>query len=33
MVKTVKSDVKMKNVTITGKITGENIGKMINPGD
>ena len=33
VLKTVKSDVKMKNVTITGKITGDNLGKMINPGD
>src|SRR5262249_23092106 len=33
VVKTIKSDVKTKNVIITGKITGENIGKMINPGD
>lgn len=33
VIKTVKSEVKLKNVTITGKITGENIGKMINPGD
>lgn len=33
VVKTLKSDVKKKDVTVTGKITGENIGKMINPGD
>jgi len=33
VVKTVKSDVKNKNVTIVGKVTGENIGKMINPAD
>lgn len=33
VVKTIKTDVKKKDVTITGKVTGENIGKMINPGD
>ena len=33
VIKTVKSDVKKKDVTITGKMTGENLGKMINPGD
>lgn len=33
VVKTVKSDVKKKDVTITGTVTGDNIGKMINPGD
>jgi hypothetical protein len=33
VVKTLKSDVKKKDVTVTGKITGENIGKIINPGD
>jgi hypothetical protein len=33
VVKTLKSDVKSRNVVVTGKITGDNIGKMINPGD
>ncbi len=33
VVKTIKSDVKKKDVTITGTVTGDNIGKMINPGD
>lgn len=33
VVKTVKSDVKKKDVTIVGTVTGDNIGKMINPGD
>jgi hypothetical protein len=33
VVKTLKSDVKTRNVVVTGKITGDNIGKMINPGD
>ena len=33
VVKTLKVATKKKNVTITGKITGENLGKMINPGD
>ena len=33
VVKTVKSDVKKKAVVITGKVTGDNIGKMINPAD
>ena len=33
VIKTVKTDVKKKDVTITGKITGDNLGKMINPGD
>lgn len=31
VVKTVKTDVKKKDVTITGKVTGDNLGKMINP--
>jgi hypothetical protein len=31
VVKTVKTDVKNKDVTVTGKVTGENLGKMINP--
>jgi hypothetical protein len=31
VVKTFKSDVKQKDVTVTGKVTGENLGKMINP--
>ncbi|MCI0700631.1 MAG: hypothetical protein L0241_06080 [Planctomycetia bacterium] len=33
IVKTIKSDVKEKNVTVTGKITSDDIGKIINPGD
>jgi hypothetical protein len=33
VVKTFKSDVKEKNVTVTVKVTGENLGKMINPAD
>jgi hypothetical protein len=33
VIKTVKTDVKKKDVTITGKVTGDNLGKMINPGD
>jgi hypothetical protein len=33
VVKTIKSDVKKKDVTIVGVVTGDNIGKMINPGD
>jgi len=33
VVKTLKTGVKKKNVTVTGKITGENLGKMINPND
>jgi hypothetical protein len=33
VVKTVKSDVKKKDVVIVGTVTGDNIGKMINPGD
>jgi hypothetical protein len=33
VVKTLKTSVKKKNVTMTGKITGENLGKMINPDD
>jgi hypothetical protein len=33
VVKTVKSDVKKKDVTVTGTVSGDNIGKMINPGD
>lgn len=33
VVKTIKSDVKNKDVTITGKVTGDNLGKIINPGD
>jgi hypothetical protein len=33
VIKTVKTDVKRKDVTITGKVTGDNLGKMINPGD
>ena len=33
VVKTIKSDVKKKDVVITAKVTGENLGKMINPGD
>lgn len=33
VVKTVKSDVKKKDVVVTGTVTGDNIGKMINPGD
>lgn len=31
VVKTIKTDVKKKDVTITGKVTGDNLGKMINP--
>lgn len=31
VIKTVKSDVKKKNVTVTGKVTGDIIGKFINP--
>jgi hypothetical protein len=31
VVKTIKSDVKKKDVTIVGTVTGDNIGKMINP--
>ncbi len=33
VIKTVKSDVKKKDVTVVGTVTGDNIGKMINPGD
>lgn len=33
VIKTVKSDVKKKDVVVTGTVTGDNIGKMINPGD
>lgn len=33
VVKTIKSDVKKKDVVVTGTVTGDNIGKMINPGD
>lgn len=33
VVKTLKSDVKNQAVTLTGKLTGDNLGKMINPGD
>jgi hypothetical protein len=33
VIKTVKTDVKKKDVTLTGKVTGDNLGKMINPGD
>ena len=33
VVKTVKSDVKKKDVVVTGTVTGDNIGKMITPGD
>jgi hypothetical protein len=33
VVKTLKITTKKKNVTLAGKITGENLGKMINPGD
>jgi hypothetical protein len=33
VVKTFKSDVKKKDVTVTAKVTGENLGKMINPAD
>ena len=33
VVKTIKSDVKKKDVVVIGTVTGENIGKMINPGD
>ena len=33
VVKTVKTDVKKKDVTITAKVTGDNLGKMINPAD
>lgn len=33
VIKTVKTDVKKKDVTITGKVTGDNLGKMINPAD
>lgn len=33
VVKTFKSDVKEKDVTVTGKVTGDNLGKMINPAD
>lgn len=33
VVKTIKSDVKKKDVTVVGTVTGDNIGKMINPGD
>ena len=33
VVKTVKSDVKQKDVTVVGTVTGDNIGKMINPGE
>ena len=31
VVKTLKSDVKKKNVTLSAKITGEIIGKLLNP--
>jgi hypothetical protein len=31
VVKTLKSNVKNKDVTVTGKVTSENLGKMINP--
>lgn len=31
VIKTVKTDVKKKDVVITGTVTGDNIGKMINP--
>ncbi len=31
VIKTVKSDVKKKNVTVSGKVTGDLIGKIINP--
>lgn len=33
VIKTVKSDVKKKDVTVVATVTGDNIGKMINPGD
>lgn len=33
VVKTIKSDVKKKDVTVTGTVTGDNIGKMINPAE
>jgi hypothetical protein len=33
VVKTLKTDVKKKNVTMSAKVTGENLGKMINPND
>lgn len=33
VVKTLKCEVRAKTVTITGKVTGAAIGKMINPGD
>lgn len=33
VVKTLKVGTKKKNVTISGKISGENLGKMINPAD
>jgi hypothetical protein len=31
VVKTIKSDVKSKDVTVTAKVTGDNLGKMLNP--
>lgn len=33
VVKTIKSDVKKKDVTVVGKVTGEALGKMIAPGE
>jgi len=33
VVKTIKSDVKKKDVTVVGKVTGENLGKMLAPAD
>ena len=33
VIKTVKTDVKRKDVSVTARVTGDNLGKMINPGD